>query len=297
MKVHGRSVITLHFENGVSSMTIQSRTQELGREIFDGIKGEVPGFFVVSRWKGRIMDWAMKDEAFKVQLFRFVDAIPSLTSERELLELFSEYFYSESPLLPKALKRFIPHKGVPAFVAGKLIKANVTSLAKQFIAGNTPGDALKEISRIRKEGRAFSIDLLGEAVLSDGEASEFEERYLELTKTLKEFVLGLPTDPLLDSNFDGDIPKGDVSFKVSSFYSRLDPVSRSDSIENIKVPLKNIIKEAGQSGLSVTFDMEHYSLKDLTFDIFKERPRRELKEYPFSRHRRAGLPQEIAKRT
>ncbi|MEE9543117.1 MAG: L-glutamate gamma-semialdehyde dehydrogenase, partial [Thermodesulfobacteriota bacterium] len=169
----------------------------IAREIFDGLKGEVPGFFKSSRWKGRVMDWAMKDEKFKVQLFRFVDAIPSLTSEKELLELFSEYFYSESPLLPKALKRFIPHRGVPAYIAGKLIKANVTSLAKQFIAGSTPKDALTEISRIRKEGRTFSIDLLGEVVLSDREAEAFEARYLELISTLGGFIGGLSFDALL----------------------------------------------------------------------------------------------------
>ncbi len=250
-------------------MTTRTRTEEIARELFEDLKGEVPGFFESSRWKGRIMDWAMTDEAFKVQLFRFVDAIPSLTSETELLELFSEYFYSESPLLPKALKRFIPHKGVPAYIAGKLIKANVTSLAKQFIAGSTPRDALKEIKRIRKDGRAFSIDLLGEAVLSDREAKEFEARYLELIETLKGFVPGLKPDPLLDVNHEGAIPKGDISFKVSSFYSRLDPVSRTDSIENIKIPLKKIIERAGDAGLGVTFDMEHKNLKELTFDIFK----------------------------
>ncbi len=215
------------------------------------------------------MDWAMQDETFKVQLFRFVDAIPSLKTEHELLELFSEYFYSESPLLPKALKRWIPHSGVSAYIAGKLIKANVTSLAKQFIAGKNPAKALKEITRIRNEGRAFSIDLLGEAVLSEKEAKEFENRYLELIDTLKNFVEGLEPSELLDFNHEGHIPSGDISFKVSSFFSRLDPVNRANSIEMIKVPLQKIIRGANNASLSVTFDMEQYHLKDLTFEIFK----------------------------
>ncbi len=249
-------------------MTTSRRTLEIGRQLFDGLRGGVPGFFDSSRWKGRVMDWAMKDEAFKVQLFRFVDVIPSVKTEQELLELFSEYFYSDSPLMPKALKRWVPHKGVSAYVAGKLIKANVTSLAKTFIAGSSPEDALKEITRIREQGRAFCVDLLGETVLSGVEAAGFEGRYLDLVGVLKGFVQGRAPDKLLDFNHEGAIPGGDVSFKVSSFYSRLDPACRNDSIKNIKPPLKRIIKSAGNS-LSITFDMEHHNLKNLTFDIFK----------------------------
>ena len=38
------------------------------------------------------MDWAMKDEAFKVQLFRFVDVLPCLKTDELVIRLFNEYF-------------------------------------------------------------------------------------------------------------------------------------------------------------------------------------------------------------
>ena len=250
-------------------MTTEDRTLEIAEELFGKVKGKVPGFFKSSRWKGRIMDWAMKDEPFKVQLFRFVDAIPSLKTDSELLDLFSEYFYGDSPMLPAALKRWIPHKGIPALVAGKLIKANVTALAKQFIAGRTPEDVLGELTRIRKANRCFTIDLLGEAVLGEGEAAVYLERYLELIGSLKSHIFTFDPDELLDSDDKGEIPRGDVSLKVSSFYSHLDPISHLDSVERIKAPLKKVMERALASDLSVTFDMEHYALKDLTFEIFK----------------------------
>lgn len=253
-------------------MTTERRTLEIAEALYNKVKGETPSFFDSSRWKGRIMDWAMKDERFKVQLFRFVDAIPSLKTEAELLQLLDEYFYGESPLLPERLKKWIPHSGIPALIAGKLIKANVTSLARQFIAGATPGEALGELKKLRREGRAFTVDLLGEAVLSDPEAKTFEGRYLELVDALKELIItrDFEVDPVLDRDAQGPIPRGDISLKVSSFYSRLDPISIEDSIENIKAPLKRIMEKAGSgSPLSVTFDMEHYALKDLTFEIFK----------------------------
>jgi RHH-type proline utilization regulon transcriptional repressor/proline dehydrogenase/delta 1-pyrroline-5-carboxylate dehydrogenase len=254
---------------GASIVSIEERTLEISREIYNEVAGKTPSFFNSKKWKGKIMDWVMKDEVFKVQLFRFVDAIPSIKTEAELLDLFTEYFYGERDLLPKGLKRWIPHKGIPAVIAGKLIKSNVSSLAKQFIAGSSPKDAIGELKKLRKNGHAFTIDLLGEAVLNNPEAETYSRRYLELIDALKDLIAKFDNDPVLDYNSEGSMPKGEISLKVSSFYSRLDPARFADSIEHAKASLKRIIEKAGEENLALTFDMEHYHIKDLTFEIFK----------------------------
>ncbi|MFW6053225.1 MAG: hypothetical protein ACOC9J_00255, partial [Persicimonas sp.] len=46
---------------------------KLGKEIFERMKGEKPSVFKKDFWSGKMMDWSMKDEAFKVEMFRFVD--------------------------------------------------------------------------------------------------------------------------------------------------------------------------------------------------------------------------------
>ena len=40
--------------------------------------------FSAAFWSDKLMDWAMQDEAFKVQLFRFVDAFPRLKTADEV---------------------------------------------------------------------------------------------------------------------------------------------------------------------------------------------------------------------
>ncbi len=63
-----------------------------GKEFFNVIQGEKPSLFNKSAWVGKVMDWAMKNEKFKVQLFRFVDTFPSLSTSELLTSHIREYF-------------------------------------------------------------------------------------------------------------------------------------------------------------------------------------------------------------
>src|SRR5689334_11233087 len=56
---------------------------------------EPPSIFSAKGLYGAMMDWAMKEEDFKVQLFRFVDVLPTLTSSSEVSRHLSEYLDSD----------------------------------------------------------------------------------------------------------------------------------------------------------------------------------------------------------
>ncbi len=248
---------------------LEKEIEDIGGEIFKAIKGDIPSFFDRSHWSGKLMAWAMKDERFKVQLFRFIDVLPSLRSDSDVLKLLKEYFYGKEDLLPKSLKRWMPEKGLLGRIAGKTLKMNMESLAKQFIAGENSKAVLKPIEALRKEGRTFTVDLLGEAVLSDEEARIYQERYLTLIDRLNEIVNSWPEVKILDQNSVGMIPRVNISLKISSFYSHLDPLDFDGSIEEVKKGLRPIFEKAMNGGVSITFDMEHYQLKDITLAIFK----------------------------
>lgn len=254
---------------------IEEKTLQIGEEIFEAIKGDVPAFFNVRKWKGRVMDWAMKDEQFKIELFRFIDALPALKHDREIPALLSEYFFAQPGILPHWLKRWVPEDRVLGSGAGLFVKKNVKALAKQFIAGRDPKDALHRIEGLRREGRTFTIDLLGEAVLSQSEADIYSGRYIDLIDTLSERA-GTWTGAPFDSNQDGPIPKADVSLKVSSFYPRLDPMAWDSSVEAVISALSPVIECAIKGNVSLTFDMEHYRFKAITLEIFK----RVLERFP-----------------
>ncbi|MDZ4198104.1 MAG: hypothetical protein U1E27_02340, partial [Kiritimatiellia bacterium] len=64
----------------MESSALESAIRNRGRALFDEIEREPPGLFNKQRWIGAMMDWCMRDEAFKINLFRFVDVYPCLRS-------------------------------------------------------------------------------------------------------------------------------------------------------------------------------------------------------------------------
>ena len=78
-----------------------------------------------------------------------------------------------------------------------------------------------------------------------------------------------PEIPVLDRDNRGSIPRLDMSLKISSFYSQLDPLNWDGSIEHTTKRLGSVFRTAMEYGASITIDMEQYYLKDLTIAIFK----------------------------
>ena len=49
-----------------------------GLDLLNRARNNTKGMLSAAFWSDKLMEWSMKDEAFKVQLFRFVDAFPML---------------------------------------------------------------------------------------------------------------------------------------------------------------------------------------------------------------------------
>ncbi len=248
---------------------LEDRIRTVGKDIFARMEGEVPSLFNRKHWTGKLMEWAMKDEEVKLQLFRFVDVLPALKNDDLLIRLLNEYFsdVQDIPLI-NGIRR-IADKGFLPRIAAKLVRANVKSLARQFVAGQDTREALSELVRLRKLGFAVSVDLLGEAVLSDVEAVQYRALYLEMLNFLGPKASHWPGTNILDRDEKGSIPALDVSLKVSSFYSQLDPADWNGSVEETVMGIRPVLQAAMEHGASVTFDMEHYHFKNLTIAIFK----------------------------
>src|SRR4051812_3887503 len=71
--------------------SLEERVQEVGRELWERIRGEVPGIFNKGYWQGRMLDWAMRDPSFKIDLLRFVDVLPSLQTSEQITRHLKEY--------------------------------------------------------------------------------------------------------------------------------------------------------------------------------------------------------------
>ncbi|MFA6223623.1 MAG: L-glutamate gamma-semialdehyde dehydrogenase [Desulfomonilaceae bacterium] len=249
------------------SQSIEDRIHEIGQKIYSLMGQELPSVFDRKKWSGRLTDWVMKDEALKIQLFRFVDVLPTLKSDPLVVRMLKEYFEDvpDNPFLHGIgrLSGILPH------VAAKAVRTGVESMAEQFIGGRDEHDALKVLQKLRDEGITFGVDLLGEAVLADSEAFSHAERYRRLLKYVAPLINQWPEVPIVDYDNHGRIPVLDVSVKISSLYSQIDPRNWDGSIRNIKETLIPLIKQAIEMDVSITLDMESYHFKSLTIAVFR----------------------------
>jgi RHH-type proline utilization regulon transcriptional repressor/proline dehydrogenase/delta 1-pyrroline-5-carboxylate dehydrogenase len=59
---------------------VEALTRAYGRAVFARLEGRTPVPFSPAWCDERLMEWTMSDEALKLQLFRFIDVLPLLTT-------------------------------------------------------------------------------------------------------------------------------------------------------------------------------------------------------------------------
>lgn len=228
-----------------------------------------PALFSKKGAYARLMDWSMKDPVFKTQLFRFVDVLPSLTSSGEIVRHLQEYLGDKAVELNPALKAGLAASSfAPALVAGP-VKAQIVDMAGQFVAGVSGEDLIRQIRKNIKLGIATTIDLLGEAVVSEEEADVFLQRNLEILDSVSKFYASEPAPCFSDVGPDGPLPRLNLSVKISALTPDVHPADPENSIKALKERLRPILRRAAEVGALINFDMESYKLKDLTLALFK----------------------------
>jgi RHH-type proline utilization regulon transcriptional repressor/proline dehydrogenase/delta 1-pyrroline-5-carboxylate dehydrogenase len=52
----------------IMASDFESRVQETGRRLYGLITGETPSVFNKAYWMGKVIEWCMKNEDFKVEM-------------------------------------------------------------------------------------------------------------------------------------------------------------------------------------------------------------------------------------
>ncbi|MGE4133456.1 MAG: L-glutamate gamma-semialdehyde dehydrogenase [Bdellovibrionales bacterium] len=249
---------------------LEQSVRQTGERIFKSLEDDSGSIFNKDWWYGRIMDWSMKNEHFKVQMFRFVDVLPYLTSSSEVAKHLKEYFAESGDDLPSVFNFGLGLGSLaPGLLAGA-VKKNVTQMAKMFITGENPQDALPALKKARKNKITFTADLLGEATLSEKEAAEYLQRYLDLMDWLAQDAKSWETVPQIDEDENGPIPKVNVSVKVTALYSQIDEAAWEPSLAIVKERIAQVFRRAMQHGIFINLDMEQYAHKELLLQAFSE---------------------------
>lgn len=225
--------------------------------------------------KDKLADWAMRDQSFKVQLFRFVDTFPSLPDSGSVHRHLTEYLAEppgsgmQVPELPPGMGLGLKAGGLMKGAMSKTLAGQITAMAKRYIAGTDAASAIPLLRQRWDEGMAFSVDLLGEACLSEREADDYRQRYLDLITNLAEEVKAWPANDRLQSDHLGPIPRANVSIKLSCMTAKFDPLDFHRSIDRSFESLKPLLEAAAQHNVLINFDVEQSSLKELNLALFE----------------------------
>ena len=142
-------------------------------------------------------------------------------------------------------------------------------MARRFIAGATPGEALKTVLKLRRRRIAYTADLLGEAVISEAEAEAYQQTCIDLIRGLAAPLAAEPEIPQIDRDDHGPIPRVNLSLKLTSLTPRFDALHAEKTTERVLARLRPILRTAREVGAYVHVDMEQYAHKDLTLAIFR----------------------------
>jgi RHH-type proline utilization regulon transcriptional repressor/proline dehydrogenase/delta 1-pyrroline-5-carboxylate dehydrogenase len=252
---------------------LEQLTKAYGQEIFARLQRDGPLVFSPAWAEDRLMEWTMHDEAVKLQLFRFIDVLPLLNDPNSVSRHLREYFGEADQSLPgwvRAGLHWLPQNGWTSRWLSRLAHTSATRLARKFIAGSNLKEALQTIAALRRRRLAFTVDLLGEATITEMEARQYQQAYLDLIEGLTAQVNRWPASAQIDCDQHGAIPRVNVSVKLSSLYSQFDPIDPVGTSRAVRERLRPIFRAAKERGAFINIDMEQYSYKDITLQILHE---------------------------
>jgi RHH-type proline utilization regulon transcriptional repressor/proline dehydrogenase/delta 1-pyrroline-5-carboxylate dehydrogenase len=249
---------------------LQGAVRRLGEELFTLMEAAgAPSLFSKKGFYGRLMEWAMRDERFKTQLFRFVDVLPTLASSAEVARHLKEYLGEDQVRLLPALRIGLKAAGGAGWLLGTGVRSQVAGMARQFMLGNDEKEIVATLLRHHDQGIAFTVDILGEAVVSEAEAGQYAQRYLDLMEVLGRETARWPSSCPSNLSPLGPVPALNLSVKLSALYSQIHPADPETALAGICGRLRPILRRAKELGAFINLDMESYALKDLTVRLFK----------------------------
>jgi RHH-type proline utilization regulon transcriptional repressor/proline dehydrogenase/delta 1-pyrroline-5-carboxylate dehydrogenase len=189
------------------SDSLEKEVRQLARVLYRKAAEHKPSLFEPQDWIGRMIDWSLEDESLRVALFRFVDVLPSLDSAAEIGRHLREYFARVDHALSGLV--FLVQALHAGWLVAPVVRHNVVRLARRFIVEEDPDSLASVLHGLRKEPAAFTLDVVGEATVSDREESVMQRRYLDLLHCLAELAKEWSPIPQIDSSskdpFQGSI--------------------------------------------------------------------------------------------
>src|SRR4051812_19936934 len=241
----------------------------VGRALFAAFPKR--GLSPVKALDAKAMELASQDAELRAALFRFVDVTPACRSLDDLARHLTGYL-GELDERPPPLEAAMKMAGTKAGRAalGAAAAGGVRHMAHRFIVGESPRRALGVLKELWEEGEASSVDLLGEATVTEAEADRYAERCGEALDTIAAAAKGWPERPLLEADSLGPLPRANLSVKVSALTPRLRPDAPALGREDAARRMRPLLRKARDLGAHLHIDMESLDALETTMDLIFE---------------------------
>src|SRR4051794_6375347 len=209
------------------------------------------------------MEAAASDEQLRAALFRLVDVTPACNSLDDLAGHLRGYLseLDERPhSVDVALRMADSKAGRQAL--GVAAAAGVRHMAHRFIVGESPEAALGTLREDWKHGIGSSLDLLGEATVTQDEADHYAERCREALETVAADAADWPAQRVLERDSIGPIPRANVSVKVSALTPLMRPEAPELGRDDAARRLRPLLRSARDLGAHLHVDIESLDTLD-----------------------------------
>jgi proline dehydrogenase len=216
----------------------------------------------------RAMEMASSDRELRAALFRFVDVVPACRSLDDLARHLIG-FLEEVPETPPPISVALKMSGTRAGRAalGAAAAGGVRHLAHRFIVGESPSAALGTLRKLWDGGVASSVDLLGEATVTEAEADRYAARCLQAIEQLAAATRRWPEHAMLEADGAGPLPRANVCVKVSALTPLLRPDAPQRGQEDAARRLRPLLRAAGSSGAHLHIDMESLDSREAVLEL------------------------------
>ncbi|MBV9310776.1 MAG: proline dehydrogenase family protein, partial [Solirubrobacterales bacterium] len=171
---------------------------------------------------------------------------------------------------PLAAAIRMAHTRAGAAALGAAAAGAVKHMAHRFIVGDTPSAALSVLGGLWNHGVANSVDLLGEATVTEAEADSYASRCHEALDELSQASRSWPSRPALERDSVGPLPRVNVSVKISA----LTPLLRAEAPEigkdDATARLRTLFDHAKELGAHLHIDMESLDSREAVLQLVLE---------------------------
>ncbi len=216
----------------------------------------------------RAMELASSDRELRTALFRFVDVVPACRTLDDLARHLTGFLAEvpDSPL-PIAAAMRISHTKPGRAALGAAAAGGVKHLAHRFIVGETPRSALGTLRKLWDRGVASSVDLLGEATVTESEADRYAARCAEAIKVLAPATAGWPAREHLERDGVGPVPRANVCVKISALTPLLRPDAPARGQRDAARRLRPLLRHAARAGAHLHIDMESLDSREAVLEL------------------------------